>query len=1109
MTTAQYKENLQKIFQSDFCGADTFIKEVLSPLFKDIESIDENDMLSRPEFVSYKKRGLCSVRRVAQITDLFDVIDVYDVTLADNVVISVARIYIQNFVRSVAQYFSHAFILFHYENVTNRKWRFSYMYKENTIKSTTTAKRFTYLFGKNTAYHTARERFTLLLGKQIEKNDIIDAFSVEALSEEFFKGYKTHYEKFCKYLYSINSNNFMFDEKSLRNYVKKLLGRLVFLHFLQKKGWMGVPAHNKKWEGGDMEYMSNLIKRNENNDHFLSNILNTLFFNTLNERRTNDIVDKCLGENIRIPYLNGGLFDKDNMDKQAIDFPYSYFKELMDFFAIYNFTIDENDPADSEIGIDPEMLGHIFENLLEDNKDKGAFYTPKEIVQYMSQECVCLYLKNHTPNNLYSSIDKLIKENLVDEILTIKDNAKLINQWLTKVKVCDPAIGSGAFPMGVLNVLFHCRLLLYPYIGSKDDFSWAAVKREIIQNNIYGVDIEKGAVDIARLRFWLALVVDEQTPEPLPNLDYKIMQGNSLRENYRGVDLSAMTERKGDDLISIFDNELDILRKYLRDKLTSYYGTSDHKHKQALQHQIIDIVKKQLSEQKIEVDFGDDDLAANSKFFLWHTWFYDVFQNGGFDIVIGNPPYGAKFPEEEKQFYKKKFSDVHMRTPESFCYFTSFAFELCKKSKSAIASFIVPNNLLFQNENEKTRRLLTERNTLVRAINLGDNIFASADVPTCIFIAKADKSKDYDIAYSDYRNINVKNIVWNSNIDNISLSKLQTVPSMVIGMSNTEIDILNAIKENGITIDSIADEMACGISTGGDKIFKVSNAVIDKFGIEKEILRPVLVGSNIGKYHIDYNGDRIIYTTRETNISDYPFTNYYLYDYFDKLSKRSESKKGILPWYALNRNRYEGLFTDPKIIMRQTSDSIISVFDESGFYVLDSILVLKVNKNVDFDYKYISTVLNSKVVNYLYKLLTQEEGRTFAQVKPINVRKLYLPKTDKKEQLLLSTLYDYMAFLRNANSPIIDDTIKNQFIGDFFEKVIDGCVFELFFKNHMIERGINIINYLYDIIQPIHKTKETITTAFNLLYKTDNEVRTRMNLFVSRSPEYLKPIIQS
>ena len=209
-------------------------------------------------------------------------------------------------------------------------------------------------------------------------------------------------------------------------------------------------------------------------------------------------------------------------------------KSLLDFFASYNFTIDENDPDDAEVGVDPEMLGRIFENLLEDNKDKGAFYTPKEIVSYMCRESLIAYLQTGIDDEpTKEAIRQFVTTHQVQEHLP--ENT---DQLLKDVKICDPAIGSGAFPMGLLKELFLCRTAL----EGISQHQAAEIKKHIIQQNVYGVDIERGAVDIARLRFWLSLIVDEETPQALPNLDFKIMQGNSLLEQYKGVDLSTMTE---------------------------------------------------------------------------------------------------------------------------------------------------------------------------------------------------------------------------------------------------------------------------------------------------------------------------------------------------------------------------------------------------------------------------------------------------------------------------------------------------------------------------------------------------------------------------------------
>ena len=432
-------------------------------------------------------------------------------------------------------------------------------------------------------------------------------------------------------------------------------------------------------------------------------------------------------------------------------------------------------------------------------------------------------------------------------------------------------------------------------------------------------------------------------------------------------------------------------------------------------------------------------------------------------------------------------------------------------NSNGIVSYIVPNNMFFQNENEKTRSLLLFSHQLFRAINLGDNTFENADVPTCIFIARSKGSENYEVEYSDYRKYNISDIEWNKDYESISTALIKTVPAYVLGLSNVNIRIINEIKQHGVLIDSIAEEMASGISTGGDKIFRVSTETVKELHLEKEILHKILVGAEIDSYQINDKNNLIIYTTKDIDIDNYDNIYNYLLPHQIKLSGKRETVKGTLPWWCLHWPRYKGLFEGPKIIMRQTSDSIRCVYDENGYYVLNSILVLKLN-NQDYNYKYLATVLNSTCIDFLYKNLTQEEGRTFAEVKPANVRKLYIPKATKEEQKLLSTLYDYLVFLKNPKQtdPII--SINSMFV-DLFEKIVDGCVYELFFREHMKEREIDIMSYLYQKIKSLDGLSDkdknnTIISVHSDIFMTDNPVRTRLKLFVSRSQEFLKPIIQ-
>ena len=761
------KEILKEYLSNRYQGWHSFLNNVIFPIFgeDDFESGFETELLEiQPERKQLAEAtGIRSIKQIGMIYVGVEPLHIFDVTVNDRVMMERNRVNIQRLIRSVMDQYSCAFMLFHYEDDARWDWRFTYCRKSGNKEETTDSKRYTFLLGPGQSCRTATDNFMALYDKKdsLEIKDIEDAFNVEALSKEFFGKYKAQYEAFVNYM--VDPANGMrqhfidtdFDhtgmtadkirdreEKPIRDYVKKLLGRIVFLHFLQKKGWLGVPA-GKEWGEGDRNFMLNIFKNaNENQKgNFLEEILEGLFAEALDRDRSaqDDLYDtKVEGfHNCRIPYLNGGLFERDILEKKSCHFPASFFDSLLTMLSQYNFTIDENDPNDAEVGVDPEMLGRIFENLLEDNKDKGAFYTPKEIVQYMCRESLISYLQTDQREEDKECIRLFVSTH---DATLLGDLKEEIEQKLYNVKICDPAIGSGAFPMGLLRELFLCRSAIEPNIMENA----ANIKRHIIQNNIYGVDIERGAVDIARLRFWLSLIVDEKSPEALPNLDFKIMQGNSLLEQYKGVDLSTMTEKKvgTEQYITIFDSMLDVYRKNLRDKLAEYYVCPNHDKKMLLRKDIADIVKQELIEQSIDIDFEDVDLSANSQFFLWHTWFHDVFSRPskeGFDIVIGNPPYisaptqivSPELNEQRKRIVaSKKYKSLNEKW-DLYVPFMELGLQLlCPKG---IFAMIVPYPLTNQKYGKKLRKMLAEEYRLLEIADLnGTKIFENATVSNCI-----------------------------------------------------------------------------------------------------------------------------------------------------------------------------------------------------------------------------------------------------------------------------------------------------------------------------------------------------------------------------------------
>ncbi len=625
-------------------------------------------------------------------------------------------------------------------------WRLSYIC--DLKGGVTSAKRFSYVFGDPKGqYNTPVGRLTDLAKKRLTLDELHKTFSVDALSKEFFDEYHRHYDRIIAELSRQGNTGAVFHD-----YVKKMMGRIVFLHFLQKKRWLN----------DDPEFLSKLFFLSPYKQDFLDQELEPLFFgifNTEPDKREQLFHQEhwdlwWLAEWEKLPYLNGGLFERDEVDKMKIKLPASLFEQLFEFMASYNFTIDENDPDDADIGIDPEMLGKIFESLLEDNKAKGAFYTPKEIVRYMCKESLIAYLETKVSDNasemldIKQSIRTFVEHHELPEEL--EPYREVLDTALRNVKICDPAIGSGAFPMGLLNELWRCREAIENVPDESNLAYRAELKKEIIENNIYGVDIERGAIDIARLRFWLSIVVDAEKPEPLPNFDYKFMQGNSLIESFEGHDLCHIMDRKierngktyyqskigGKETVQVsmdfFSNDT---RQNLRIWLKRYFSLTDHKEKIEYRKRINESVKSYIIQQGIgpsaESKLDSLDPSANQDFFLWHTWFKDIFDKGGFDIVIGNPPYVVVEANG-------KYGDYETESCyDLYAYFFERAVKLL--NSNGILSFIT-SSLYVKGLKYTSLRSFLQNNTSLIAFRIeGDDVFKNAGIPTATFIAKKTK----------------------------------------------------------------------------------------------------------------------------------------------------------------------------------------------------------------------------------------------------------------------------------------------------------------------------------------------------------------------------------
>lgn len=812
------KEHLEHIFSNDYPGTEVFVDSVIKPIFGDEITPVNDDLASRPEYAARaRKAGLKQINYIGDLTEKnynADNIVLLDVTVEDSKDIERSRVNIQQLVRSIVQQHQHMLIMFHYENVAGKPWRFSYAYKADTIANTTSAKRYTYVFGQGYRGRTAAERFEILAKSQRNNQNFIDAFSVEALSDEFFAEYRKLYANFIEFITGKRVEKvkgkwvevkkhepnieimqaFKGDEKRVRDYIKKMMGRLTFLYFIQRKGWLN----------GSQSFMHDLFFKSDKQTNFLDDVLEPLFFGVLNTAENREAMFAENGWDLglldqwqSIKYLNGGLFEQTDDDRINCRLPEEYFKDIFEFFEKYNFTIDENDPSDAEVGIDPEMLGRIFESLLEDNKDKGAFYTPKDIVQYMCKASLKQYLLTHV------SDAKDLITTLVDKHEIISDNLTIISQienCLEFVKICDPAIGSGAFPMGLLNEILSCRRTIHTFIHNGDDslFDTLAVKRQIIHNNIFGVDIEQGAVDIARLRFWLSIVVDSDEPQPLPNLDYTIVRGNSLLTMFQGetLKLSSSVDKRtkiGKELKKLFD---------LQDKIYDQFGDPELKTAIDIKLKLLEIIELQLGieqseaqdiinktedsifDEKKNIRKGNKNLEAKKllsrklrakasidnlkislqstnqsllkraqtdiDFFDWNIMFSDIFANGGFDIVIGNPPYFVYEGTHRDEIPALKVNDEYQIAfggkLNAYKLFLAKAINFLTKEDGNI-TYIFQNSFLADKQASNLRKEVLENRQIVTIDSFPERdsvkkrVFESAKMSVCVVVLKNASSK--------------------------------------------------------------------------------------------------------------------------------------------------------------------------------------------------------------------------------------------------------------------------------------------------------------------------------------------------------------------------------
>ena len=1034
------------------------------------------------------------------------IIQVFEVELSEGITLERNRVGLRNLLRSEWKDIDGAFIVYH--QADNPKWRFTYVSElsgfdaeGNRQEIKTEPKRYTYVLGEGESTKTAQQRFSRLeeKGANASLQDVLEAFSVEKLSKEFFDGYKEHYEKFYKHIESTGTHKRHFKDpkgKDIRDFCKKLLGRIVFLYFVQKKGWLGVPL-GKSWGDGDKNFLQTLFEEQKDQKYFYSLILAPLFFESLNQKRHKDIF-KLNDQDYLIPYLNGGLFEEEDKKQREIDFPADYFKELFGFFNQYNFTIYEDEPKDQTLAIDPEMLGHIFENLLEDNKDKGAFYTPKEIVQYMCQESLIQYLAPKLTNSNRPALEKLIKKQEIDPSLP-KNQIPQIQEALDSVKICDPAIGSGAFPMGLLHEIYTAKQCLHD--ESQGKWNPSQIKLDIIQNSIYGVDIEKGAVDISRLRFWLSLVVDESNPKPLPNLDYKIVAGNSLLSKLDDQVLEIEWEVK-DRVPSELDERLQKQLKILVEKQKQFFAAHGDKsklnaeiqkckiaifstqaeiHKQAFLEKnktqpsfaAMESIKtekeRKQAADKHEAVIKLDNLIEKLKkldpskpfnYFDWKLNFPEICNeqinpNSGFDIVIGNPPYvSLEKIGDIKDDYKRIYDQVAEGRSDLYCLFYELGLKIAKENLGLVC-LITSNKWMRAGYGQKLRGFFAQRKPLQLIDFGGFKVFESATVDTNILLIQNQISAENSLQACHFQNDYHKGEEIGEYFaqNKIQLNSLSS-DTWIIG-SQAELDLKKKIDKVGTPLKYWKVKINYGIKTGFNEAFIIDtakrNELVAADENSAEIIKPILRGRDIKRYGHERAGLWVIivkFGDYKTLPLIYPAIYQHFLQYEEKLKNRGQCKYsraeknlshkdyvGQHHWLELDNNpktEYIEMFEKEKVVWNRIAKEKAFSLVERGIYITDSMHFFT-GKNLRF----ISAILNSKLMGWSLNLTIGDSvggnAGNASNVKDIPIPQI-TPQNQNSAKKIKSLVDQILA--AKKNNPSADSRS--------LEEEIDKLVFDLY-----------------------------------------------------------------
>ncbi|MFA5877380.1 MAG: Eco57I restriction-modification methylase domain-containing protein [Candidatus Paceibacterota bacterium] len=927
-----------------------------------------------------------------------------------------------------------------FKNDESENYRFSYLTialdlneKNKVVAKYSNARRYSFFLGEGAKTKTPEQQ--LLKRRRItDTNDLLSRFSLEVVNKQFYLEVAKYFDE----LVSSGDNNLRLPSVSEENvnlrksFAVRLIGRLMFCWFLKQKKSESGPLIS------DELLSTQAVVKSKGYYH---GVLEPLFFEVLNTPGEERGVRTVLYD--QVPYLNGGLFNPQRDDYYELDrstYVSRYLNTLViqdkwfrDFFGLletYNFTIDENTVFDQELSVDPEMLGRIFENLLaeinpetgsSERKRTGSFYTPRQTVEYMVDQSLLSHLKSKTQIDR-SKLEALINYDQEDDINNpfTKSEESLVVDAIADLRVLDPACGSGAFPVGMLQkivyILQHvdpdCSLWIDKKLQTVPDLWKQRIqeyyashpanyirKLDVIKGSIFGVDIQPIAVEVSRLRCFLTLVVESEIDdtkinrgiEPLPNLDFKFVCANTL----------VLAPDLNDENGHLFG---DNFQKNLETAVDKYFSSAGANKASASNeiHKLIDgKVDEKLKHLENLVSYNGDrriealraktnrkEIDQHSRILnLWSSY-KNIFENEpvgffdpkyffpsvkeGFNVVIGNPPYKVIFKDDDNYNYYKDNFELN-KGGKMNLYRLFFERGLPLLSQSGTLTYISPDNYLTSKDSTVLRRTLLDKYKIVSIVDYTekDHVFETVTQAVAVVVISNEWSQNYNFLFTQY-----------GQSHELSAEEIRQREGYLIKPLP---EIISKIESQKGKLSDISNGYQGEINVSTDKEHFVTE--------EKEGYLPLIRGNNIGKYFL-----------KKPMVEYCPI----------RIQKRDhfEMERVIFQEVVnsgLSSRLNATMVTEPVLCGHSTNYLFPKIEEIDSYFLLG--------------------ILNSTVFNFYFKFFNQTNHAPIGEVKNIPV-----PKT------IESKMIDQIS---NLASKIL--TQKNNGVDTSeLEKQIDGLVYKLY-----------------------------------------------------------------